>query len=169
MARYGRHGGLIGQPPKPIGQRLEKFSDRSGGAESCWPFMGKRDKDGYGRMQVNGKSTPAARVMWMHTNGPIAEGMFVCHKCDNPSCINPDHLFIGTPRENNMDKVRKNRQSRIKGENHGRSKLTDQQASAIKALIGQVPRRELAETFGVSRQTIGHIARGENWTHINGG
>lgn len=76
----------------------------------CWPFKGSRDKDGYGRVHLpKRKKIPAHRVSWILFEGEIPEKMLVCHSCDNPSCVNPNHLFIGTHQDNMDDCVGKGR------------------------------------------------------------
>src|SRR5262245_6642261 len=79
----------------------------------CWEWQGRRSRDGYGRMTITESrrphTRPAHRVAWEHFNGPIPENMLVCHKCDNPPCINPAHLFLGTHRDNFRDMREKGR------------------------------------------------------------
>lgn len=78
----------------------------------CFVWMASKNNNGYGQLTINGKTCKASRLMWMMVNGDIPDGMHVLHKCDNPACVNPDHLFLGTHNENMSDKVAKNRQSR---------------------------------------------------------
>lgn len=91
---------------------LERFLSKVNKTESCWIWTGFKDK-GYGRMgwktPKGYRSIPASRISYMLFRGEIPEGMFVCHKCDNPPCVNPDHLFLGSSKENTHDMVKKGR------------------------------------------------------------
>jgi hypothetical protein len=135
----------------------------------CWNWLG-RLWNGYGRINVEGKTLRAHRYSWMLRNGrEVPAGMVVCHSCDNPKCVNPDHLFLGTPAENVMDCVSKGRHARgdklahprAKGEKNGNSRLTKEQASAIR--FDGRPQRVIAAQYGVCRETVGKIKRGELW------
>jgi hypothetical protein len=93
-------------------------------------------------------------------NGPIPEGLFVCHRCDTPACINPDHLFLGTNAQNTADRHAKGRSAA--GESNGRAKLTAEQVDGIRALRG-MPLSAIARRFGMSQRAVGAILRGVNW------
>jgi hypothetical protein len=106
--------------------RLWSKIDRSGGESSCWPWIAKSVSatDGvfeYGIFRFNNKTQRAHRVAWQLTHGPIPDGLFVCHKCDNPRCCNPSHFFLGTPKDNHDDMLAKGRIGHMSKE--GRARL----------------------------------------------
>jgi len=93
-------------------QRFWKFVDKS---KECWEWTGFRNKQGYGRFGIAGSQcVNAHRVSWTIANGPIPDGQFVCHKCDNPSCVNPEHLFVGSRQDNIDDMMIKKRSRHFK-------------------------------------------------------
>jgi hypothetical protein len=94
------------------------------GADECWPFLNARDRKGYGRVFHRGKVRWAHRVAWELANGPIPEGMWVLHSCDNPPCCNPAHLRLGTPADNAADRDARGRRRPPRGEANGRAKLS---------------------------------------------
>jgi HNH endonuclease len=157
--------------------------DRTG---ECWVWMRARAGSGYGRVRWNGRDERAHRVAWLLANGPVPEGLCVLHRCDNPPCVRPDHLFLGTKADNAQDCARKGRNSSVvhpeahragikrwltehperhaSGERNGAAKLTAQQAAEIRSLRGQVSQRELARRFGVSKAAIYYVQIGRNWS-----
>ena len=117
---------------------------------------------GYGHINWRGKVLRAHRASYAANKGDIPKGMVVCHKCDNPKCINPEHLFLGSPSENSAD-MKQKRRSTI-GERNPMAKLTlaNVQAIRIWAKTGML-HKKIAEKFGVKREAIGLIVRGERW------
>ena len=158
-----------------------EFFDRLQKQESgCWEWIGFRYPNGYGQFGSNKYGTRYAhRVAWIIANhSQIPEGKFVCHRCDNPSCCNPDHLFLGTPEENSRDMVSKKRsalESRNgmcnntegfnQGQRNGSAKLTDE--IALQVFNADGTQREIAERFGISQTHVGQIKRKVNWRHIH--
>ena len=126
--------------------------------EGCWIWSGAKNKDGYGSVGVgDGKTDLAHRVMWREVEGDIPQGMYVLHACDNPACVRPTHLFLGTQKDNVADCANKGRrnQSRIR-------KLSEEQREEIRSLYatGSYSLAALGRKFGVTYQTIRHhVAR----------
>lgn len=137
---------------------------------SCWEWTGHKDECGYGRIQRGSRLVRLHRNAWEDEHGEIPEGMCVCHKCDNPCCINLDHLFLGTHADNMRDKAEKGRVRSIPfplGEKNPSAKLTGQSVAQIKRALGAGRRRaELAVLHGVCTQTIDQIALGRIWRHV---
>ena len=158
---------------------MAKYTEFSSG---CWPWTGYRNRDGYGTLQIwdadHYVHRLAHRVQWELVNGPIPEGLKVLHSCDNPPCIRPSHLFLGTDAVNVADKMRKgrhggsNRGQRLigrQGEDQVGSKLTDAQVLRIRHLAATEPRgiqRQLGIEYGVSEELISRIKLRKCWTHI---
>lgn len=134
----------------------------------CWIWTGSLNKTGYGQFGVGGKAVLAHRMSYELFKGPIPKGMHILHSCDNPSCVNPDHLFLGTHQDNMDDKVAKNRQAKPQGNLNGRAKLTEQQVKEIREKY--VPRKyssySLAKEYGVSQYNICAIISNKSWKHI---
>ncbi|MER6171321.1 HNH endonuclease [Streptosporangium sp. NPDC001681] len=104
------------------------------------------------------------RVAWELANGPIPDGMKVCHRCDNPPCCNPAHLFLGTIADNNADRDQKGRQVSLQGEEHGSAKLTADQVDAIRELASaDVPQELIARAVGIHKSHVSLISRGKTW------
>ena len=149
---------------KTLEERFWEKVDKKG-ADKCWEWMGTKSLRGYGSIKINGKGVRAHRFSWEIHNGPIPEGMFVLHHCDNPSCVNPAHLFLGTHADNMKDMVAKGRQARERGEANRMAKLTEQDVRKIRALIKEniLAELEISEKFNVAPTTIRDIKHGQNW------
>jgi hypothetical protein len=135
------------------------------GPEGCWLWIGYLDKDGYGRVQwavLGVASQKAHRLSWKLFRGPLADDELVLHHCDVPSCVNPDHLFIGDHQINADDRDAKGRQS--KGETHSSAKLTEAQVIAI--INDPRTQYEIARDYNVSRVVVAHIKKGKSWKHL---
>ncbi len=128
----------------------------------CWLWTGSLTTVGYGQFFQNGKRTHAHRVSWEQTNGPIPDGLFVLHKCDVRSCVNPKHLFLGTHADNMADAVSKKRMRH--GENHPKTTLTDTQVREIR--VSTEAGRRLAARLGVSHSTVWGIRSGQRRTVV---
>ncbi len=122
----------------------------------CWLWLGAVDRDGYGHFAINGVHIRAHRASFMAFRGPLKPGMYVCHKCDVPSCINPGHLFQGTPTDNARDMGRKGRVWM------GRLCATD----VLSIRASELPAKALAASFDVHIATIHQIRRRHTWRTI---
>ena len=131
----------------------------------CWLWQGATDYCGYGRISVAGINATAHRISWILYNGPIAEGMCVCHICDVQPCVNPFHLFLGSHQDNMADRGKKNRSARLTGIRHGMCKLTEKEV--IEIYIDQRHRAEIASDYNVTKEAITAIKSGRNWKHLN--
>lgn len=146
----------------------ERFMSYVQKTDGCWIWTGGKARAGYGTFHVTGnKYVPAHRFSYMLSKGPIPEGLYICHKCDNPPCVNPDHLFAGTQVENMQDAIRKGR-FKIQGEDSWHSKLTTLEVLGIREAYanGGVIKAELARRYCVTPQLIGKIISRKLWTHI---
>lgn len=124
----------------------------------CWLWLAGYFNTGYGQY----KHLQAHRVSYAKRFGPIPAGLHVCHKCDNRACVNPDHLFLGTPKDNGSDAAKKGRTAH--GERNGQTKLTEREVRTIRAFAGIGANQSvLGEMFGVTQSTIWLILRGKKW------
>ncbi len=139
--------------------------DKSG---ECWTWTAAKGLNGYGRFKAEGKLYLPHRLAWEWENGPIPAGMVVCHRCDNPSCVNPTHLFCGTQSENMLDAKSKGRLNDLSGERNRSSRLTEGQVLRIREIYarGKTTHRELARIYEVSETAIWHIVNRSTWQHI---
>lgn len=156
-ARIGRE--------KTIADRFWPKVDQTG---KCWVWTGHRNWGGYGRVSIGTGANRslyryAHRVSYELAYGPVPEGQSVLHRCDNPPCVRPEHLFLGTQRDNNDDRDTKNRVQH--GSSHVNAKLTEADARRARTLYatGAISQRALADVFGVSHRTISDLLRGLTW------
>ena len=132
----------------------------------CLLFTGGAGSHGYGQININGKQRTAHTAVWINKNGPIPGGSIVRHKCRNRLCVNPDHLELGTSKENNFDdKLRDG--TLLRGEQLPQSKLTV--AAVIEIRKAERPLKELAQKFGVSMGTASMAKNGLTWKHVHEG
>lgn len=137
-----------------------------GDEDDCWEWTGNTGELGYGKLSCFGEHYSAHRLSYELHFGSIPVGLWVLHKCDNPPCCNPKHLFLGTAKDNADDRTKKGRGKSVflDGEGHPNAKLTFGQASEILSLksSGLLP-REVAPRYGISRRTVSHIWQRESW------
>ena len=130
----------------------------------CWIWTATKSA-GYGTIGINGKTHLVHRVAYRNMVEPIPNGLFVLHKCDNPLCVNPDHLFLGTHKDNMKDRVSKGRGAR--GEGHGMAKLKEQDVRTIRQLYAEgMSGPQLALRFGVCFESIYSIVHRRKWIHV---
>jgi hypothetical protein len=152
-------------------ERFDQFLPPILNEKTCWNWQGARNNAGYGRISASGSPRLAHRVAWeAHNAEPIPDGMLVCHTCDNPSCVNPAHLFLGTVAENSADMVAKGRQFRPdnRGERAPLARLTPEQVVTIRQLyaLGDCTQGYIADRFGVTQANIHSIVTRRTWRHI---
>jgi hypothetical protein len=148
----------------------ERFWQKVCKDETCWEWQGYCQSFGHGVFHVDRDRHMeyAHRFAWELARGPIPAGMFVLHTCDNPSCVNPEHLFLGTQADNNRDRHAKGRSKNLEpGSSHPKACLEDRQVRQMRRmyLSGWV-QRELAEVFGVSRGNVSKIVNGKSYREV---
>jgi len=140
-----------------LNERFWSKVDRQPGG--CWLWRGAKNRavNGYGIALIDGKIAYAHRASFEHFHGPVPQGMCVCHTCDVPACVNPDHLFLGTRADNSRD-------MREKGK--GPRTMTLTPAKALKIFRDRGNGETIAAKYGITRATVNKIRRGENWKHV---
>lgn len=135
----------------------------------CWRWLAKTDRDGYGRFWVLPKTVRSHRFAWELENGPIPHGLAICHRCDNPTCVRPDHLFLGTNLDNVRDCVRKGRRRYGVGEANPCARLTAEAVVEMRRLffVERMKQRDIARRFGVSQAAACLAISGQRWRHVS--
>ena len=145
---------------------LSSFWDKVKITPGCWEWMAQTSSNGYGKISFArqfGFTTYAHRLSWIIHFGPIPQGINVLHKCDHPSCVNPDHLFLGTQADNVSDMCKKGRNQYIahRGEENGNARLTKNDIINIRA--SHKTRKELSTQYGISKSMVGKIITFRSW------
>jgi len=141
-------------------------------SDGCWIWNSSRNKTGYGTFSIKHHPYKAHRVAWEQTFGEIPKGFHVLHRCDNPPCVNPEHLFLGTHQDNMRDMDMKGRRAKPNGMNtpvgsdSPNSVLREDHVRQIRSQKGKVSYRDLAEQYGVGYSTIRHIMNFDTWKHV---
>lgn len=152
---------------KPVAERFWTKVAIPEEPNACWLWTGATTRKGYGEIGAGGQGglgLRTHRLSWELHNGPIPDGFFVCHHCDNPPCVRPDHLFLGLNSDNQSDAYRKGRKVQ-QGEKNGNAKLTKAEVGAIREhhAQGHISQRELATLYQVSSSAISDILRHKRW------
>ncbi len=168
-------GPFLGNQYGPPRTTEERFWPKVAKTADCWEWTARRNPKGYGQTTArDGRGVLAHRLSWELHFGPIPVGMLVCHHCDNPPCVRPDHLFLGTRQANARDSVRKGRQTwqqhpdrLARGERVGGVRLTEDRVREIRARRSTgATYRSLGDVYGVSPSTIVLIIHGKTWRHV---
>lgn len=137
----------------------ERFWKHTKITDGCWEWLSTKNKQGYGRIQIQNERVFAHRLSWYIHTGENPGDLCVLHRCDNPSCVNPKHLFLGTRKDNAYDMISKGRKVQL-------SKLTEKDVLEIRAVKPFHTYRELSHLYGVARQTVKDLCLRKRWRHI---
>jgi hypothetical protein len=165
---------------------IERFAQKikiGFGEDACWMWDSATDKDGYGIFGIDGKDLKAHRYSYSACVGVIPDGLCICHQCDNPTCVNPKHLFLGTNKQNTQDRHNKNRdakgitsgaythpEARRIGEDNGNAKLSTDIVVAIRSEYKphskDCDQKQLAKKYNISKEQVYRIIHKQNWRHV---
>jgi len=165
------------KPGVPRKNQVDKFWENVTKTNGCWLWEGHTSHNGYGRLHIyindKRKIVPAHRLSWEIHNGPVPKGILVLHKCDNPPCVNPDHLFLGTNKDNTQDSLMKGRACLTnckpqKGEKNGSAILNENMVESVRYQRKNYNYtfKELAGLFNISPSQIANIIHGRSWRNI---
>lgn len=149
---------------RPLAERFwEKVEVRA--PHECWPWLAATKQGGYGKIaDDSGRIQLAHRIAYRLAFGDIPPDRVVCHRCDNPGCVNPQHLFVGTQAENLRDMRIKRRGNPPRGSRHPEARLDEALAARVRADVRS--HRRIAKDYGIGKSTVGMIKAGATWTHV---
>lgn len=159
-----RGGGLLITIPE-----MNKFFDSVNKTEDCWEWIGYKDKAGYARLMIRSQWLLGHVLSYLLHFGPIPGDLHVCHSCDNPCCVNPNHLWLGTHQQNMKDRNDKGRcgQTERNGEMITTAILTSESAAEIRKCVAQGAKQsDMAKRFGVTRGTINSLIKRRTWKQV---
>lgn len=152
---------------------MKRFWDKVEKTDTCWNWTAAKSAFGHGRFRMGRKLVSPHRLVYEWEHGEIPEGYDICHHCDNPSCVNPQHLFLGTRSDNMKDAMKKNRLPQMvkilerKGSETNNAKLTEKEVLLMRALEKKgMKTKELSKRFGITRRNVRDIIYRRTWTHI---
>lgn len=138
------------------------------GPDDCWPWTTGRFRHGYGMFSVRTFPLQAHRIAWILTSGLIPPGLCVCHRCDNPQCCNPSHLWLGTNAENTQDRSSKGRDGSCPGERNSQSKVTTVDVPIIRNRVRSGERlASVAADYGITKEAVWAISSRRTWKHVD--
>ncbi len=175
-ARVRSYGGFaMGRPKSSYCNIGERFWSNVALGDGCWLWTAGGNSKGYGHFWVNGHQCQATHVSWELTHGPVPNGKWVLHKCDNPPCVRPDHLFLGTPLNNTQDMVakgrsyngdREKRHQRIEGNYAGKLSASDVRCIYAAYHLSEESVPHLAQKYGMAESSIRYVVNGTTWTLV---
>jgi len=136
----------------------------TGSSDECWEWQAHTHEKGYGQFKLDGQMRWAHRVARELCGGPIPDDYYVLHECDNPACVNPNHLYVGDQQDNMDDMVERGRSN--EGEEHQNSKLTEDDVKEMLDKADDETNTALADEYGVHRSTVSEIVNGKRWSHL---
>jgi hypothetical protein len=143
---------------------MERFWSKVDKRGECWEWTASKFKDGYGAFSVSGKILPAHRFAYTLTKGPIPDGLFVLHSCDNRACVNPAHLRVGTDADNKQDVVER---KRLAGVRNGYAKLSEAEVVEIRNSYSAGERQQaIATRYGITQACVSYIINRKIWSHV---
>lgn len=173
----GRNDLSPNNPPPGSRSLEERFWEKvdKQGPEECWEWQAATHRHGYGAFGVggrDGKMARAHRISYKLHKGPIPDGCYVLHHCDNPPCVNPDHLYVGTQTDNMQDAVERDRgvgSPGMPGETHPQAKVTEADVREMRQRYEEEPvsQYDLADQYGLTQSTVSDILRREIWDHVD--
>jgi len=153
---------------KPTPKDIKRFENKIffGSPDGCWYWTSHLNKDGYGLFNYHNQAIGSHRISFIIYRGTIPNTMQVLHTCDNPMCVNPHHLFLGSHTDNMQDMIKKGRGNKMKWEAHIDAKLTKKDVLMIRSLNGKISQVELAKQFNVTQGSISRIILNKGWKGI---